>query len=78
MKRGPCSRTLTTNISTCDEDQFKNDQEGHGMDTDTSEDAGGPAILSGNEVMEAQFKVHDATEKGEPAIDPAGIIHEAA
>ncbi len=37
------------------------------MDTDTSEDAGGPAILSGNEVMEAQFKVHDATEKGEPA-----------
>ncbi len=31
------------------------------MDTDTSEDAGGPAILSGNEVMEAQFKVHDAT-----------------
>ena len=37
------------------------------MDTDTSEDAGGPAILSGNEVMEAQFSVQDATEKGEPA-----------
>lgn len=37
------------------------------MDTDTSEDAGGPAILSGNQVMEAQFKVLDAPEKGEPA-----------
>ena len=37
------------------------------METEVGAIAEGQQILSGNDVMEAQFKLQEATENGEPA-----------